>query len=182
MLRLVFSQPILTIAVTKKASEPIWPPQSISLDSSFNRKDTLEHQLQDTDFGYGYSGPFPTCLTEQAQMHNSNGNYKFYLLSRKFWYSKLIIITSAQFNTSNTHPPTHLTVDRTHKRNHLKSLNNGIFYGRCVCVGGVVRAGVRVDGGWMGEWGGGSMGYHPMVDGTQCKKIQLKWLKNGRVI
>ena len=23
-----------------------------------------------------------------------------------------------------------------------------------VCVGGVVAAGVRADGGWMGEWGG----------------------------
>ena len=45
-----------------------------------------------------------------------------------------------------------------------------------VCMGGVVAASVRVDGRV-----GGLMGYHPMVDGTQCKKFQLKCLKNGRV-
>ena len=49
-----------------------------------------------------------------------------------------------------------------------------------VCMGGVVAAGVRADGEWMGELGG-LMGYHPMVHGTQCKKFQLKCLKNGRV-
>ena len=43
------------------------------------------------------------------------------------------------------------------QKNHLKSLNNGIFYGRCVYGWGgrSKRAGGwRVNGGGMGEWGG----------------------------